>query len=189
MTTRAGLKSEIEYAGISEIVIDWIFKEHPKPTYKDICKRLKEQYNIELTEMSIYNYKKYVLKNTADFISENKEVRDKISRKMLDTVEVLCFAINEITEKIKEFKENKDWRQHSTYLMLYLHEANLLLKRAGEIKSAGTTFIDKQQNITYNQVNQVVQSEICRMIDEGHIPLEPCSEVVKEFYRKQKKVV
>lgn len=182
MTTMAGLKKKIEFFGIEEEVIDMIFKENL--TYKEICDRLKKDHNIILTEGSISNFKKFVMESTKGFLEDNKEYREELAKKLLDTTELLVFSLLKIRKKIEDFDEPTKWKQQSIYLNLALQEAHLLLKRAGEIQSAKTVI--QKQEITNIQINQAIQMELIRWIDEGKIPLEYCAPEIKEFYRKAK---
>ena len=180
MPTKPGLKSIIEYKGVGDEVSDMIFNQ--KLSYKDILVILKSKYDIDLTESSLSNFKKFVIDTVPDFLAGNEEYREKLARKYLDSVENLCYALDKIKEKIDGFESKKDWRPHSVYLNLLLSELHLILKRSGEIKPS--QFI--RQEINMIQINQYVQLEIVRMIDDGHIPLEQCSDQIKEFYKKAK---
>jgi len=182
MPTKPGLKSKIEYYGLGEKITDWIFKD--KLSGKEICDRLFKEDGIELSEGSISNFKKFVLATVPDFLEQNEQYKNNLAKKFLDTIENLIFALDEIKEKISQFQDPKQWKQHSTYIMELLQLLHLLLKRAGEIKPA--QFIEKQE-VNMIMINQTVQMEIVRLIDEGQIPLETCAEPVKEFYRKMKK--
>lgn len=182
MSSKPGLKTKIEYAGLGEKVADMLFKE--KLSYEQICERLKTEDGIDLTIGSISNFKKFVLESTSEFLSRDDVYRDKLAKKYLDTVENLVFALEEIKSKIELYRDPKKWKQQSIYLNLMLNELHMLLKRAGEIKPS--QFIEKQENVTNIQINMMVQMEIVRMIDTGQIPLEHCSDEIKQFYRKMK---
>lgn len=175
----------IDNKGLGEVVTGWLFKENLP--YKEICKRLKEEYNLELSVMAIANYRKFVIENAKDMVQSKPEYYEKLAKVYLNSVENLVYALNNIKEKIDEFQDPTKWKQQSTYLMLLLNELHLLLKRSGEIKPS--TIIKKQENIqTFNmlQINNIIQTEIARLIDEGQIPLEQCSDQIKQFYRKAK---
>ena len=162
---------------------EWLFKDNL--SYKEIKERLKLEFDLEVSEVTIMNYKRLIIDSVPEFLEHDKEYREKLAKTYLDTVENLVFLLNEIYDKIKEFKDPSRWRQHSTYLNLALQECHMLLKRTGEIKP--NQFI--KQEINMIQINQIVQTEIVRWIDDGLIPLETCADSIKEFYKKHKKVI
>lgn len=180
MPTKPGNKSRIEYAGLSEQVANWIFKE--QLSYKDICEKLKIEHDIILTESSITNFKKMVLDQIPNFLEHNDAYREMLAKISLDTIENLMYALTKIKTRIEDFDDPKKWRQQSIFLNLLLSECQMLLKRAGEIKPS--QFI--KQEITNIQSVQIMQFEVVRLIDEGQIPLEGCSEQIKELYKKAK---
>lgn len=183
MSSKPGLKTKIEYAGLGEKVTDMLFKE--KLSYEKICERLKIEDGIDLTIGSISNFKKFVLATVPDFLSQNKEYKEKMAQKLLDTIDMAVFIAETLKRKIEHFDSNpRHWKQQISYINAYIDELHLLMKKFGEIKAA--TFIEKQENVTNIQINMMVQMEIVRMIDTGQIPLEHCSDEIKQFYRKMK---
>lgn len=182
MTTKPGLKSKIEYAGLEEKVTEWLFKD--KLPYKEILEKLKNEYDIDLTIGSITNFRNYILKSTQEFLRHDEEYREKLAKKYLDTVENLIFTWEEMKRKVDEFQERKDWKQHSTYIGLMLSELHLMLKRAGEMKV--TTQLIKQEFNTI-QINNIVQVEMVKIMEEeflkeGQFDIEK----IKEFYKRMK---
>lgn len=181
MSTRPGLQKVIEYAGLSEKVTDLIFKQNL--TYKQIAEKLKLEDNLDISESALSYFKKYVIDSVPDFLQRNEKYRDSLAKKYLDTVENLVYALEKIKSKIDEFDEKKDWKAQSVYLSLLLGEMQMLLKRAGEIKPA--QFVANQE-INMVQINNYVQIELVRLIDEGKIPLEQCAPEIQSFYHKAK---
>lgn len=181
MSTMPGLKSKIAYYKLEEKVIDMLFKE--RLSYGDISKRLKTENNLDISLAALTVFKKNALKMASEFLANDEEYKKTIAKRLLDTTENLAYALDKIKDKIEAFETKGDWKQQSTYLNLMLTELHLLLKRAGEIKPAQ---IIENQTINTMQINNIIQMELVRMIDAGHIPLESCDSVVKEFYRKAK---
>ena len=183
MTTKPGLKSILKFEGLEEEVANKIFKE--QMSYRDICKLLKEKYNIEITEGSISNFKKYIVKQTKEFLEQDKDQREKINKILLDTGELLVNVKEKLVSKMEQFDADpKQWKQQIAYISLLLTEIHMLLKRSGEIRP--TQIIEKQE-INNIQINNMVQVELVRLIDEGKIPIEACAPEIKEFYQKMKR--
>lgn len=180
MSTCQGNTSRIVFAGLAEQVTDWLFKE--KLPYKVIIEKLDKEHNIKICLATLTLFRKSVLKDTEEFLAQDKDYKEKLAKQYLDTVENLMYAMSQIKNKIELFEDPKKWKQQSTYLNLLLTELHLLLKRSGEIHP--TQIIENQVNMI--QINQMVQGEIVRLIDEGQISLETSSAGIKEFYRKMK---
>lgn len=179
---KAGNQSKIEFYGIGEKVADMLFSR--KLTHQEISDKLKAEGH-DISRVCITNFHRFIKDSAQEMVTKDPQYRERLAKKYLDTVENLIFALTEIKEKIAEFKTKKTkWKAHATYLGLLLNQLGMLLKRAGEIKPS--TFI-KEQKVSIIQINQAIQLQIVELIDSGDIPLEHCSEKVKEFYRKIKK--
>jgi hypothetical protein len=174
-------KSQIERAGLSEKVAEWLFDK--RMTHKEICEKLKNEHGLELDGAAIMRFKKYILATTDQYLYKNEEYRELLAKKFLDTVENLCYLVDKIKEDIEKYPDNDQWKQRATFYNQLIPVVNMLLKRSGEIKPS--QFVEKQE-VNIVQINQAIQIELVRLIDEGQIPLEHCSEPIKEFYRKMK---
>jgi len=182
MTTKAQRKSKIEFYDLGERIIDMIFNK--KMSYQEISDKLKlEGYDISVSGISVFKQK--VIDDAKDFIAGSPEMRRQLAEKYLDTLWNLVYLLREIKEKIEQYSSDpKKWKAHLGYTNTLLNQLSLLLKRAGEIKPS--QIIGKQQ-INILQINQAVQNEIVRLIDEKDIPLKHCSPKIQELYRKVKR--
>jgi len=173
----------IDRLGLGELVTKWIFED--RLTYQQVADKLKAEHDLEISKDAVKNYRKFIISSVPDFLNDEEEYRKKVAKTYLDTVENLAYLVSKLKEEIDKFPEKAEWRQRATFYNNLIPVVMMLVKRAGEIKPA--QFI-KNENYQINmmQVNQVIQEQIVRLIDNGDIPLELCSEKVKQFYRKLK---
>jgi len=163
---------QLDRLGLGEEVADMLFKD--KFTYQQVSDKIKEKYGLDVCKASVANYKKFILDSVPGFLERNLEYKDKLAKTYLDTTEFLVTLKEKIMEKIDHFEEDPTkWKQHVSYLQLALGEVSMLLKRAGEIKRTQI-------------IKNAVEEEIVRLIDMGDIPLELCSDKLKQFYRRIK---
>ena len=182
MSTKAGKKTEIAYAGLEEQVMDWLYKD--KMTHKQICDKLRYEHNIDLGEASISNFKKSMQKEAEGFLRQDKEYREKLARRLLDGVENLAFALEKIKARIADFDDPETWRQQATFLTLLLQECQMILRRTGEIKP--NQFIEKVE-MNFNQINNIVQLELVKVIEDEFIKDGKVDvDKIMEFLKKRK---
>ena len=174
---------QLDRLGLGEEVADMLFKD--KFTYQQVSDKIKEKYGLDVCKASVANYKKFILDSVPGFLERNLEYKDKLAKTYLDTTEFLVTLKEKIMEKIDHFEEDPTkWKQHVSYLQLALGEVSMLLKRAGEIKP--TQIIKNEYTMNNIYIKNAVEEEIVRLIDMGDIPLELCSDKLKQFYRRIK---
>ena len=183
MTTMPGRKSVIRHAGLDEEVADMLFRQ--ALTFGEISKILKEKHGLDISITAISRFKEFVLDSASELAAGDQEYKDKLAKLYLDTTEMCITLKQTIEEKITQFEDSDDWKAQTSYLSLALTLLQTLMKKLGEIKP---TQIIENQTINAMQINNMVQVELIRLIDEGKIPLEHCAPEIKEFYRKAKQV-
>ena len=175
-------REELQKRGIGERVAEMLFND--RLSYQDIVNELKSTYGLEVSITTIKNYKNFIIDSVPTMLERDEQYRDKLAKIYLDSRENLVYIVNKIKEDIEKYPDEKQWKQRATFYATLVPIMNILAKRSGDIKP--TQFIKQELTINNIQINQMVQEEITRLIDEGKINLNACGEEVKQFYRKIK---
>lgn len=181
MSTLSQKMSKIDFYGLGEKVIKMMFGERPM-TMNEISDKLKAD-GYDISPSTIRVFKDSVMNSTSEILLKKPKLREEYAEKYLDTLRNLLETMEDLNEKIEQYKDDEDWKAHATYMKEKLELISMLLKRAGEIKPMQ---VIKEMNVI--EINQAIQIQLADLIDSGDIPLESCSERIKKIYINAKKM-